>query len=88
MHEEAPMRSGRAWSEDDSRTLLGWAKELGCNFVRLAHYPHDESMLRMADQMGVLVWAEVPVYWTIQWENPSTLQNAENQLRRHDHQRP
>ncbi|MGC1417329.1 MAG: glycoside hydrolase family 2 TIM barrel-domain containing protein, partial [Candidatus Acidiferrum sp.] len=81
MHEEAPMRSGRAWSEDDSRTLLGWAKALGCNFVRLAHYPYDESMLRMADQMGVLVWAEVPVYWTIQWENPSTLQNAENQLR-------
>ncbi|MGC2463803.1 MAG: glycoside hydrolase family 2 TIM barrel-domain containing protein, partial [Candidatus Acidiferrum sp.] len=81
IHEEAPMRSGRAWSEDDSRTLLGWAKMLGCNFVRLAHYPHNESMLRMADQMGVMVWAEVPVYWTIQWENPKTLQNAENQLR-------
>jgi beta-glucuronidase len=37
-------------------------------------------MLRMADQMGLLVWAEVPVYWTIQWENPQTLHNAENQL--------
>jgi beta-glucuronidase len=35
----------------------------------------------MADQMGVLVWAEVPVYWTIQWENPQTLHNAENQLK-------
>jgi beta-glucuronidase len=80
MHEEAPQRSGRAWSEDDARTLLGWAKELGCNFVRLAHYPHNEAMLRMADQMGVLVWGEVPVYWTIQWENPQTLHNAENQL--------
>jgi len=80
MHEEAPLRSGRAWSEDDARTLLGWAKELGCNFVRLAHYPHNEAMLRMADQMGVLVWGEVPVYWTIQWENPQTLHNAENQL--------
>ena len=80
MHEEAPTRPGRAWSEDDARTLLGWAKELGCNFVRLAHYPHNEAMLRMADQMGLLVWAEVPVYWTIQWENPRTLHNAENQL--------
>jgi beta-glucuronidase len=80
IHEEAPMRSGRAWSEDDARTLLGWAKELGCNFVRLAHYPHNEAMLRMADQMGLLVWGEVPVYWTIQWENPDTLHNAENQL--------
>lgn len=80
IHEEAPMRSGRAWSEDDARTLLGWAKELGCNFVRLAHYPHNEAMLRMADEMGLLVWGEVPVYWTIQWENPDTLRSAENQL--------
>ena len=80
IHEEAPMRAARAWSENDARTLLGWAKELGCNFVRLAHYPHNEAMLRMADQMGVMVWAEVPVYWTIQWENPKTLRNAENQL--------
>ncbi|HWX53162.1 MAG TPA: glycoside hydrolase family 2 TIM barrel-domain containing protein [Verrucomicrobiae bacterium] len=81
LHEEAPLRPGRAWSDDDARTLLGWAKELGCNFVRLAHYPHNEAMLRMADQMGVLVWAEVPVYWNIQWENLQTLRNAENQLK-------
>jgi beta-glucuronidase len=81
IHEESPLHSGRAWNEDDARTLLGWAKELGCNFVRLAHYPHNEAMLHLADQMGMLVWEEVPVYWTIQWENPSTLSNAENQLR-------
>jgi beta-glucuronidase len=81
IHEEAPTRPGRAWSEDDARTLLSWAQELGCNFVRLAHYPHNEAMLRMADEMGMMVWAEVPVYWTIQWENPQTLHNAENQLK-------
>jgi beta-glucuronidase len=80
LHEEAPLRASRAWSDDDARTLLGWVKELGCNFVRLAHYPHNEAILRMADQMGLMVWAEVPVYWTIQWENPQTLHNAENQL--------
>jgi beta-glucuronidase len=80
IHEESPLRPGRAWSEDDARTTLGWAKELGCNFVRLAHYPHNEAMLRIADQMGILVWEEVPVYWTIQWNNPETLQNAKNQL--------
>jgi len=81
IHEEAPMRSGRAWSEDDARTLLSWAKELGCNFIRLAHYPHNEAMLRMADQMGLMVWAEVPVYWTIEWQNATTLENAQNQLK-------
>jgi beta-glucuronidase len=80
IHEESPLRPGRAWSEDDARTTLTWAKELGCNFVRLAHYPHNEAILRMADQMGILVWEEVPVYWTIQWENPETLRNAQNQL--------
>jgi beta-glucuronidase len=80
LHEEAPIRPGRAWSEDDARTLLTWAKELGCNFVRLAHYPHNEAMLRMADEMGVMVWAEIPVYWVIQWENPRTLRDAEDQL--------
>src|ERR1700752_1302284 len=37
LHEEAPMRGGRAYSREDALTLLGWAKELGANFVRLAH---------------------------------------------------
>ncbi|HZR56839.1 MAG TPA: glycoside hydrolase family 2 TIM barrel-domain containing protein [Terriglobales bacterium] len=80
IHEEAPYRPGRAYSEGDDKTLLGWAKDLGANFVRLAHYPHNEHMLRMADRMGLMVWSEVPVYWGIQWENPATLANAENQL--------
>lgn len=80
VHEESPLHPGRAWSRDDARILLTWAKELGCNFVRLAHYPHNENMVRMADQMGLMVWEEVPVYWTIEWENPETLRNAGNQL--------
>jgi beta-glucuronidase len=80
IHEEAPYRSGRAFSSDDARTLLGWAKEMGCNFVRLAHYPHSENMTRMADRLGILVWSEIPVYWTIDWENAETLGNAVKQL--------
>jgi beta-glucuronidase len=80
IHAEAQYRSGRAWSEQDAETLLGWAKELGANFVRLAHYPHDERMTRLADRMGIMVWSEVPVYWMIEWDNPATLANATNQL--------
>jgi beta-glucuronidase len=79
-HGEAPYRSGRAFGADDARTLLGWVKELGGNFVRLAHYPHDEAMLREADRMGVLVWSEIPVYWAIRWSNPATLASARQQL--------
>ena len=80
IHEENPMRGGRAYSMEDARMLLGWAKELHCNYVRLAHYPHNENMVRLADQMGILVWEENPVYWTILWDNPSTYENAEHQL--------
>lgn len=80
IHEEAPFRGGRANSREDAQTLLGWAKELGANFVRLAHYPHNEHMVREADRLGIMVWSEIPVYWTILWENPATLENARNQL--------
>lgn len=80
IHEESPLHGGRATNEADARKLLGWAKDLGCNYVRLAHYPHNEYMLRMADEMGVMVWGEIPVYWTIDWENEKTYQNAESQL--------
>jgi beta-glucuronidase len=81
MHEEAPFREGRAFSPEDAQTLLGWVKDLGCNFVRFAHYPHNENEIRLADRMGLLVWSEIPVYWDVDWSNPRTLANAEAQLR-------
>jgi beta-glucuronidase len=80
MHDENPLIQGRLRGEGDMRMMLQWAKELNCNYVRLAHYTHNEQMNRLADEMGLLVWAEVPVYWTISWENPNTYQNAEKQL--------
>ena len=81
IHEEAPTRAGRAFSIEDAHTLLKWVKELNCNFVRLAHYPHNENMIREADRMGIMVWSEIPVYWTILWENEATFNNAANQLK-------
>ena len=80
IHAEAPYRTGRANTDQDAETLLGWARELGANFVRLAHYPHDETMLRAADRMGLLVWSENPVYWALEFDNPSVLAKAEQQL--------
>ena len=80
IHAEAPFHAGRVYSEADARTLLQWAKDVHCNFVRLPHYPHDEVMTRLADEMGLLVWSEIPVYWTISWENAETLRSAEQQL--------
>ncbi len=80
IHEEAPTREGRAWTEEDARTTLTWAKELGCNFIRLAHYPHNEAMLKVADEMGLLVWSEIPVYWTVLFEREDVYAKAEQQL--------
>lgn len=80
IHEESPLRDGRGYSKEDAEQLLTWAQELGCNYVRLAHYPHNEHMVRLADQKGILVWEENPVYWTIDWKNEETYANAENQL--------
>lgn len=80
IHAEAPYRTGRAYSDKDAETLLGWVKELGGNFARLAHYPHAETMLRAADRMGVLIWSENPVYWAVQFDNPKVLAKAEQQL--------
>ena len=80
VHEESPIHGGRATSEEDAKVLLGWVKELGGNYVRLAHYPHNEYMTRAADRMGLLVWSEIPVYWDIDWKNPAAMQSAKQQL--------
>src|SRR5262249_21804065 len=80
MHAEAPYRTGRAWTEKDAETLFGWVRDLGANFVRLAHYPHDERMTRLADRLGLLVWSEIPVYWAVQFDNPVVQAKAEQQL--------
>ena len=81
IHEEFPLDGGgRVKNAAQAEQQLKWAKELGCNFVRLAHYPHNEDITRLADKMGIMVWSEVPVYWTIDWTNEETYKNAEAQL--------
>ena len=80
IHAEAPYRGGRANSDKDVETLLGWARELGCNYVRLAHYPHDQRMTRATDRIGILVWSEIPVYWAEHFEDPAVLKKAQLQL--------
>lgn len=80
IHEEIPQQGRRAYSKQDALQLLGQAKELNANMVRLAHYPHNENMTRTADSLGILVWSEIPVYWTIQFTNDTVLQKAKTQL--------
>ena len=81
MHEEVPTEIRRAKTKEDALKLLGWARELNCNFVRLAHYPHNEHIVRAADSLGLLLWSEIPVYWTIDFGNPEVLEKARGQLK-------
>ncbi|HSJ69705.1 MAG TPA: glycoside hydrolase family 2 TIM barrel-domain containing protein [Anditalea sp.] len=80
IHDENPLIKGRFRNQGDMRMMLEWAKELNCNYVRLAHYTHNEEMVKLADELGLMLWAEVPVYWTIAWENADTFKNAKQQL--------
>ena len=81
VHEEAPYRTGRCIAEKDDSTLISWSKFLGANFLRLAHYPHNEKMVRMAERFGIMLWSEIPVYWNIDWTNEKTYACASRQLK-------
>ncbi len=77
---EDDVRLGKASSREDILRRYRHARELGCNFLRLAHYPHHELAAQLADELGFLLWEEIPVYWAIDFRNPSTYKDAENQL--------
>ncbi|MBL8536077.1 MAG: hypothetical protein JNM59_01595 [Hyphomonadaceae bacterium] len=75
---EAPVRN---MTPEAAERLLRIAKDdLHCNFVRLAHYPHTETTVRLADEIGLMVWSEIPVYWRIDWESAETLTTARRML--------
>lgn len=78
-HEES-LYNGRALTDEERLETLQVAKDLGCNFMRLAHYPHHENMSRMADELGILLWEEIPVYWAIAFSNKATYVDASNQF--------
>jgi len=80
-HEEIPQRKGRAFSEADAVMLLSEAKALGCNMIRLAHYPQNEYIVRLAEKMGFLLWEEIPIWQGIDFKNEATKEKAGKMLR-------
>lgn len=90
IHEENPLKRARAHSIEDVRVLLNAAKELGCNMVRLVHYPHSENMVKEAEKMGLMVWNELPVYQHIQFSDSlmsAKLELMLNEMMRRDRNR-
>ena len=82
MHSEPIGIPGPAFSTEHFKQLLATAKDLNVNFIRAAHYPYTRHLAKVADQMGLMLWEEVPVYWNIDWDNPETLKIAKNQISR------
>lgn len=80
MHDESTLKPGVAYDEADARAQLGLIKEMNGNYVRLSHYPHNEYAVRMADEMGVMVWSEIPIVSNIDWTNDDTRAVAKTQI--------
>ncbi len=80
IHEEIPQQARRAWSQKDAELLIGWAKELGCNFVRLAHYPHNEAIVKLAEKNGLMIWEEIPLWGELDFEDSVFMKKANRML--------
>ncbi|MEA2211149.1 MAG: beta-glucuronidase [Solirubrobacteraceae bacterium] len=70
IHEQNIM-TGAALGPGQLQALVGWTRELGGTIIR-SHYPLNPEIAQMADQDGILLWSEIPVYQT----SSSYLRNA------------
>jgi beta-glucuronidase len=75
MHEEL-MPYGRTIPEKERLKDLRMMKKLGFNTLRTAHYSHDERLIALADEVGILILEEIPVYWFCDFKNPKVLKLA------------
>jgi beta-galactosidase len=49
-----------AMSDDLVRTEMTMIREMGANFIRLGHYQQDRLVLDLCDELGLMVWEEIP----------------------------
>ncbi len=71
LHEEQ-VPFGRHYPEEMRRKEILHIKELGLNTIRSSHYSHDEMMVKIADEEGVLIFEEIPLYWDCTFHNRHT----------------
>ena len=80
MHAEPIGEKGVAFSRAHFESLVTTSKELNINFIRAAHYPYTRHMAKVCDELGIMLWEEIPVYWNINWTNKQTKEDALNML--------
>jgi beta-galactosidase len=49
-----------AMTEDLMRKEMRLIKDLGANFIRLGHFQQSRTILELCDELGLLVWEEIP----------------------------
>ncbi len=59
MHQDLEGKAS-ALTEDDINADFTFVRELGCNFLRLAHYPHNRRTFALCDRAGIVVQTEIP----------------------------
>ena len=79
LHEEL-MPYGRAIPYETRKRDLENIKTLGFNSIRSAHYSHDESLLKLADKIGLLILEEIPVYWNVNYRQSKVLKIASKMI--------
>ena len=80
MHAEPIGEKGVAFSRAHFESLVTTSKDLNINFIRAAHYPYTRHMAKVCDELGIMLWEEIPVYWNINWTNKQTKEDALNML--------
>jgi len=78
VHEDRAERAS-AYQPGDFREDLSLALEMGCNAIRLAHYPHSKAMYDLMDETGMVAWAEIP-FVNVFISNPAYAANLREQL--------
>lgn len=76
--DQAP--AGVALDDEAHRRDIFLMKELGCNFIRISHFPQDDAILEMCDKLGLLAWEEIPII-NIVPNTPGYDDNCEYNLR-------
>lgn len=76
--DQAP--AGVALDDEAHRRDISLMKELGCNFIRISHFPQDDAILDMCDEVGLLAWEEIPII-NIVSDTPGYDDNCEHNLR-------
>lgn len=70
---------GNALTKEDHREDAEIIKEIGANTIRLAHYQHSQDFYDACDELGFIVWAEIP-FISVFDPSPEAHENCKSQM--------